>query len=495
MSLPAWPYLDWRNSSEPQLRLGESLRHGAPPERWLQEIWAHQRLRREHLTTATATPVRILHPGFHNLEAGPDFLKAVVQIGDAPPTTGDIEIDLRSALWRTHGHAQNPAYANVILHVVWDPPDSPTPLPTLPIRDQLDAPVEELRDWLDTPGNPPPSPWLEGRCSESLRSLPPTQLADLLLQAARVRLQSKAHAFAARARAAGWSQALREGAFRALGYKHNAWPMQRLAETLPTLDPLPEPTRNPRDAWEARLLGLAGLLPADPKNGTRARQLWDLWWRERDALQPHALPPFVWRLNGVRPANHPQRRLALAAAWTADPTWESRITDWFKSLLASPPPDPASSEQSLAQATHSDTDGFWRRHYTLTTRPLPEPIPILGSGRLNDLAVNVILPWLWARAQAGQDAPALQRLEHAYRHWPPGEDNATLKLARARLFGSDDLPFRKSAATQQGLLQIVRDFCLHSDATCQHCQFPRCLSQFVASIATSITPAPPQPAP
>jgi hypothetical protein len=30
----------------------------------------------------------------------------------------------------------------------------------------------------------------------------------------------------------------------------------------------------------------------------------------------------------------------------------------------------------------------------------------------------------------------------------------------------------KTAATQQALLQIVRDFCQHSNALCDHCPFP-----------------------
>ena len=56
-------------------------------------------------------------------------------------------------------------------------------------------------------------------------------MAGLLDAAARVRFQTKAAQFRARARHAGWEQALWEGLFRALGYKHNVWPMQNLAES------------------------------------------------------------------------------------------------------------------------------------------------------------------------------------------------------------------------------------------------------------------------
>ncbi|MGE3308853.1 MAG: DUF2851 family protein [Limisphaerales bacterium] len=481
MSLPERVYLGWRNSSEPQLQLKESLRQGTPPERWLQEIWAHQRIRREHLATSTGEPVRILHPGFLNREAGPDFLKAVVQRGDSAPTTGDIEIDLRPSGWKSHGHFQNPAYANVVLHVTWDPPGPEPLLPTLVLQDVLDAPIEDLLDWVD--GNVDlPSPWVAGQCSAAIRSFPPEWIADLLHQAALVRLTTKARAFGARGRDAGWTQALREGVFRGLGYKHNAWPMQRLAEVIPHLDPIPSDTREPRDAWEARLLGLAGLLPPEPKSGTRARLLWDLWWRERDSLQPLSLPPFLWRLHGVRPANHPQRRLAVAAAWIADPAWEPRMNAWFEDLVAGGPAAD-NPEATLNEALRPESHGFWRRHYTLSTRALPSPAPLLGSGRLNDLAVNAFLPWLWARADSVGDETHRRKIESVFLHWPPGEDNATLKLARARIFGTDNLPVRKTAAVQQGLLQIVRDYCLHSDSICSGCALPGCFNQFLSSVA------------
>jgi predicted transcriptional regulator len=48
-----------------------------------------------------------------------------------------------------------------------------------------------------------------------------TLLRRLVNKGALVRMQGKAAQFEARARQAGWEQALWEGLFRALGYKHN----------------------------------------------------------------------------------------------------------------------------------------------------------------------------------------------------------------------------------------------------------------------------------
>ncbi len=180
-------------------------------------------------------------------------------------------------------------------------------------------------------------------------------------------------------------------------------------------------------------------------------------------------PPPAWRLHGVRPANHPQRRIALAAAWVSDPEWPVRIEAWFAAQGDTPDAD---ADHALIECLRPEAVGFWRRHYTLTARDLPDAPPLLGAGRLNDLAVNVILPWLWARADAGSDPTARRRVERLYLQWPPGEDNAALKLVRARLLGDGPLPGRRSAALQQGLLQVARDFCAHTNLLCEQCRFP-----------------------
>src|SRR5207237_3657662 len=122
-----------------------------------------------------------------------------------------------------------------------------------------DAPLGELSLWLGGDSAPAFPENLRGQCSAPLRGLAAEQLTALLHEAAQVRLQSKAAQFQARARQAGWEQSLWEGLFRALGYKHNIWPMQRLAELRPRWvagddSPL---------AVQARLFGVSGLLPGD----------------------------------------------------------------------------------------------------------------------------------------------------------------------------------------------------------------------------------------
>src|SRR5438445_6037908 len=182
-------YAEWRAQPPAALALREAG-EPAPPERLLQQIWLHQRLQRDRLKTLDGQRVRVLHPGFWNHEAGPDFRHAILQFGQASPRSGDVEIDLHPAGWRGHGHDRNPAYQNVILHVVWDAESEvDCPLPTLTLKARLDAPLSALRLWLRQDAGAPGL--LAGQCSAPLRGLPENTVRELLEQAALIRFRRK----------------------------------------------------------------------------------------------------------------------------------------------------------------------------------------------------------------------------------------------------------------------------------------------------------------
>jgi hypothetical protein len=468
-------YARWRAQNEPRLFLGE--RDAAhPPERLLQSIWLHQRLRREELQTLDGRPLRVLHPGFWNHAAGPDFHGAVLQFGHEPARSGDVEIDRVPANWQAHGHQGNPAFANVILQVVWDASRSgPRPVPALALEKFIDTSLAEIQQWGAAGAAREWPETLQGACSAPLAGLAPEQTAELLRQAARVRFQRKAGEIETRARQAGWEQALWEGLFRALGYNQNTWPMRRIGELLPRLQ---SASGGSVTAWQARLLGVAGLLPADVSGAgldQYQRTLWDHWWRERESLGDAILPRNLWRFSGLRPANQPQRRLALAAHWLSTKDFIPRLEQWF--TARQPEASPAASLLACLQAPEDD---FWSWHWGLRAARLPRPQPLLGATRVTDLAVNVILPWFWARAAAGRNEPLRKTAEERYRSWPAAQDNALLRLARRRMLGRGGSAGPRMAASQQGILQIVHDYCGHADALCADCQFPSLVRSFAA---------------
>ncbi|MGC3960255.1 MAG: DUF2851 family protein [Verrucomicrobiota bacterium] len=472
-------YAHWRARHGWGATLHESP--DAPPEKLLQAIWQQQRLHRDQLKTLDGQPVRVLHPGFASLEGGPDFRNAILQFGATAPISGDIEVDLRDSGWRAHGHDQNSAFKNVILHVVWEGKPAAARPPTLSLHAVLDASVAELALQLEHHSLHTLPDELFGKCCAPLRELDNTTVNSLLQEAAHVRLQNKAAQFRARARHVGWEQSLWEGLFRALGYKHNVWPMQLLAETRALWQKgADSPLR-----LQSRLLGLSGLLPADltrqqADTDNFLRRVWDDWWRERDAFSNVVLPRELWRFHGLRPANHPHRRLALAAHWAHDTTLVERILIWCQT-----PVSDKALVASLAKILAVEHDEFWSWHWTFRSARLKKAQPLLGAQRVTDLAVNVILPWLHARAQSGRTAQLSAEIERRYDLWPAAEDNSTLRLARQRLLGRSLVGKAglQTACAQQGLLQIVRDFCDHSNATCDGCSFPELVQHWRAGIA------------
>ena len=490
-------YAAWRSQfAVPQVLHDEN---GAPSERLLQAVWQHQRLRRDRLKTAYGKVVRVFHPGFISVEGGPDFCNAVLQVGDSAPRSGDVEIDLHAGGWHAHGHDRNKHFQNVLLHVVWDETKSASNqnFPSvLSLKTVLDAPLAELSlSFENEPLRSLPEN-LRGKCSAPLRELSEPRLVELLQAAAEIRFRSKAAAMLARAKSSGWEQALWENLFRALGYKHNVWSMLHLAETKPRW------SHGAKSAFElqARLLGVSGLLPgeltrAQKSADTFLRHAWDFWWRDRDELESCVLPRAAWKFHGLRPANHPQRRLALASHWLADKKFISKIESWAaadisggRAMLPRRPADrqvsPTKLVDSLREIFQVKRDDFWSWHWTFKSTRMKTPQPLLGAARVTDLAVNVVLPWLWIRAQEGGNEKIRREMERRYFAWPAAEDNSVLKLARQRLLGTGKTHALRTAAVQQGLMQIVRDFCEHSNAVCADCRFPELVRGWYARAAT-----------
>ncbi len=83
-------------------------------------VWEGQLLARRSLRTEDGQPLRVIYRGLAaGGGAGPDFRDAVVATPRGP-RRGDVELHVRASDFRRHGHHENPAYAGVVLHAVFD---------------------------------------------------------------------------------------------------------------------------------------------------------------------------------------------------------------------------------------------------------------------------------------------------------------------------------------------------------------------------------------
>ena len=435
------------------------------PELEIQSLWFAGVFGRE-FTSTCGQPVRIVRFGIWNRVGGPDFKGATVEIG-TKRFNGAVEIDPEPEDWERHGHSVNPAFNDVVLHVfAGTERASPRRFFTrtsdhrniVQVRLDLEAAGSQLRER-------PPAPARYGRCAPRIRSLEPEQLEALLESAARHRLEGKARRFVRIAQIHGWDQAIYEGISEALGYHPKQLPMKVLAQR----QTLAELLAQPQLRREATLFGAAGFLDAAghdsarPATRTYLRGLWEEWWRLRDSES--VLPGIKWSLTGIRPLNHPHRRIGALTAL---------LENWpeFRTLLpgtnSAPPADwPRRVTTFLNTLKHS----HWSKHYTLSSAPSPTSLAIFGTERIHDILGNILYPI------AVHHDPTQWT---AYAALAGGKIHEKLERAAHRLLGDhpNRAKYLRPYYRQQALLQLYEDFCLEDTSDCTHCPFPEQLRQW-----------------
>ncbi len=87
-------------------------------ENFLHYLWKHQFFATNKLQTTNNESLQIYNSGKHNLNSGPDFFNAKLEI-ESQLWAGNVEIHVKSSDWYLHQHEQDNNYDNVVLHVVW----------------------------------------------------------------------------------------------------------------------------------------------------------------------------------------------------------------------------------------------------------------------------------------------------------------------------------------------------------------------------------------
>jgi hypothetical protein len=438
--------------------LAETGGSDLPPELELQSLWFAGAFGREFPTTDGRT-IRIVQFGEWNRGAGPDFIQSAIEL-DGEVKRGAIELDLETTGWDDHGHATNPAYREVVLHVVFRRPSQPFFTRDVDHRAIPQVLIDE--DALDDTLNRPryaTAVAKPGRCLRPLLAMGEPAIRSLLMEAGAHRATRKAVRFLRTADAHGRDAALFQATAETLGYRGNSLAMRLLAQRAP-LGALKDAT----EAREAILFGTAGFLAPDlhelapPDTRDYLRERWDTWWKYRGNFETsHVIP---WKFHGQRPANHPHRRVgaltALANHWPR-----------FRRVALARPFRPEAVLEFLATLDHP----FWSCRHTLTSSPMSKPLALFGSTHGLELLANHLIPL--ALHEEGFDLAAYGKLRAA-------APNDRVKRCALRLFGSleNARPWLKTVAHHQALLQIYHDFCLEDVSDCQRCPFPEQLAQW-----------------
>nr|WP_317168631.1 DUF2851 family protein [Chryseobacterium schmidteae] len=111
-------------------------------EKLLQYLWNFKVFTHFDFTDTNGDSVEILDFGRWNTDSGPDFLMAKIKTKNII-LAGNIELHVKSSDWIFHQHSKDPAYQNIILHVVFQN--------DVDIKDFADRniPTLELKDYID----------------------------------------------------------------------------------------------------------------------------------------------------------------------------------------------------------------------------------------------------------------------------------------------------------------------------------------------------------
>ncbi|WP_168442335.1 DUF2851 family protein [Pontiella desulfatans] len=420
---PAYRQMDsagaLRESSTP-------FRHFPYRERHIQCLWADPRNRPADLTTTDGEPVEVEHPGDWNLEAGPDFLNAALLVGkEKRRVCGDLEIHIHANAWNQHGHSHDPRYENVRFHIVYFQGVEIPGLVQIPLQEPLASDPKFSFDNIDLTAFPYSIP----SGTFPLLGMDPDRKTEFLESAGEERLRLKAERLVLSIQTKEPEQVLWEELLAALGYKNNKAPFRQLATALP-LARIRSLATSPDEAY-ALLIGLSGLLPTNPdpkwtpETKTFIRTIWDFWWKQPEELKELAFFKSAWTLAGIRPANHPVRRLMAAAHYAFNT--QQLLEHW--NLLTQFPTNQ------------------WTTHIGWKTKC--KPTALVGQSRANAIITNILVPF---QAANGATELNLGKL-------PVEPSNSIIRQTAFTLFGPDHTAkVYKSALARQGLIQIFHDY-------------------------------------
>ena len=462
------------------VRDGAGSKYGfAYSERHLQCVWFDEFFRPQVLHTSDGEEVAVESPGRWNLEPGPDFLDAVLLIGrERRRVVGDVEIHVHPSDWRQHDHANDSRYSRVIAHVVFfHGPSQKALLPPntveISLRDDLNADRLFSFESIDTTAYPYAERCSPTPCGAVLAERSVECAVSLLESAGEARLELKAERMRQAIEQFGEEQVLYEEVLCALGYKNNRVPFRCLARHV-TVEDLRRESGGDITNGFVLLLGVSGLLPTrlltrwDAETRGYVRRQWDFWWKRQPLWESLVMPREAWSLAGVRPQNHPVRRMVAAASFFCG---KETILDRLRVAETGP------AEQWVARMMtvllKCQPLVYWGNRLGLGAPQLDKEVALVGVDRASAILSNVIVPFMAAAGRLPCPPGGIPNL------LPAASNDGVVKRTASALFGRDHNPkLHRTGLRQHGLLQIHHDFCESDRSACKACALPSAIAAF-----------------
>jgi len=427
-----------------------------------QLILAVKQLLNKQFYTEQGEQLSIVYLGKREGNNGPDFQGALINNRYGQILKGDIEVHIYASDWYHHGHQHNSVYNNVILHIVAQQhPNNITRTKDGRSIALLCLPCElYIQPYLMQHFHLP--------CYQINHRKENHFLHKLLNIAGEQRFRQKALAFQSQMLFEKPSNVLFRGLLRALGYSKNMSPFEELARRLPinVIEQL-EPHENIY-AKQALLLGTAGLLPSQRKTTIFPKEnrmnILETIWKD-NPRNKSSMNEQEWQLSHIYPSSSPINRI-LALGHIIQ---RHHKTGFLKGLLQlGYKSATATGYPSIEAGLTVQGDNHLREPSCLTTTVRLHKTALLGRDKASQIAVNVILPFVFSWSEIVSKPAIKKRALDIYTCHQGMAENTITRHMQAQFGLGSNIVF--SACQQQGLIHLYKNYC--TEGRCSQCPLP-----------------------
>lgn len=404
-------------------------------EDFLHFVWQFAKFDTAHLKTSAGERITLIYPGHHNLNGGPDFFNARLKINDQL-WAGNVEIHINASDWYVHNHEQDPAYDNVILHVVFDHDTdifrkNNAVIPTLELKNLIDKSViDNYNRLLLTPHQ-----WIN--CEKDFAQVDDFIISHWLERLYVERLERKSQIIESMLLVSknDWEGVLFKLLAKNFGLKVNGEAFFSMANSIDFS--VVRKVQSQLLQLEALFFGQAGLLEKELEvvHYLELRREYEFLSQKFSLTNDNVMLLQFFRL---RPPNFPTIRLSQLAMLY------HQHRNLFAKIMT------AKNIDALYDLFQVGTSEFWNTHYTFE-KSSKSSKKIVTKSFIDLLVINTILPlrFCYLKHQGKDAAESIFTMAQEI----ASEQNAIIKTFNHLK------PVSTSAMTSQALIQLKTEYC------------------------------------
>jgi len=407
-------------------------------EEFLHYLWKYNLYDHEKLFDGEKNKIIVLDPGEYNRDSGPDFFNARISV-EGTIWVGNIEIHTKSSHFDNHGHQNDPAFNNVILHIVAENDKkvfNSKGEEILTAEISFDSSYYEKYSFLVN------NPYIIA-CQDDIMKLDNIPVRHWLNSLVIGRMQAKSESVLEVFSRTGndWEETFYRFLSRYFGFRVNTEPFERLAASLP-FRIIRKHTDNTFQI-EALLFGTAGLLDTGLFKEALADEYYRNLVKEYTILSAkYSLLPlhgWFWKFSRLRPSNFPTVRISQLAAMV------SVAGGLFSRILE------ATDVNQVKELFEVSASAYWDDHFvfgrksrTFTKRPEQQATDIL--------LINSVIPLMFAYGQVRDCRSITERALSFLEEISPEKNIIISEWNKAGIYA-------ESAFYSQALLELRNEYC------------------------------------